>query len=406
MLHYALLALTYTLPFVAVLTLVVTIHELGHFLVARACGVAVDRFSIGFGPRIVSRRDKSGTEWRVSWIPLGGYVKFLDDENIASVPDVNDLEDLRARILEREGPEGLKRRFHFKPLWQRALVVAAGPAANFVLAIAIFAAVAMTLGQPHLKPRVGEVPARSPAAVAGFHTGDLILKADGQPVSDFNDLYQLVLMHAGDPIHFEVQRGQRIVAIVATPARRSQANAGSGGPVGLGYLGLGQSLERSDYSRVRVGPAAALEFGVKQTTDIVQMSLTYVGRMLTGRESGSQLSGVIGMAGKTGRYASEATQAAPNFWAGAGDLSLVMIQVAAFISVALGFANLLPIPVLDGGHLLFYAYEAVARRPLSANVQDAGYRVGFALVIALMLFVTFNDLNRFGLFHFIGGLFS
>jgi regulator of sigma E protease len=241
--------------------------------------------------------------------------------------------------------------------------------------------------------------------VAGFRTGDLVLSADGKPVADFEDLYQLVLMRAGDPIRFQVQRGAGDVTIIATPARRTRANS-QGGPVGLGYLGLGASLVKSDYQVVRYSPLDALGRGVKRTTDIVQMSLTYVGRMITGRESGSQLSGVIGMAGRTGHYAAEATQGAQSFGAGAAQLGLTMIQVAAFISVALGFANLLPIPVLDGGHLLFYAYEAVARRPLSANVQDAGYRVGFALVIALMLFVTFNDLNRFGLFHFIGGLFS
>jgi regulator of sigma E protease len=405
MLQYAQIALTYTLPFLAVLTLVVTVHELGHFLVARAFGVAVDRFSVGFGPAIVSWRDKHATEWRLSWIPLGGYVKFSGDENIASVPDLDDLDALRKQVLSREGPRGLKRYFHFKPLWQRALVMAAGPAANFVLAIAVFSALAMTLGEPHLNPRVGQVPPGSPAALAGFRTGDLVLSADGRRIGEYEDLYQFVLLHAGNPIRFEVDRGGKTIQIVATPMRRTKADD-HGGPVGLGYLGIGPSQLKSDFRLERLGPVGALDSGVKHTGDIVGMSLTYIGRMVTGQESGSQLSGMLGMAGRTGHYAAEATKDAPDLGVAAAQLGLTMIQVAAFISVALGFANLLPIPVLDGGHLLFYGYEAVARRPLAAKVQDAGYRVGFALVIALMLFVTFNDLNRFGLFQFISGLFS
>jgi regulator of sigma E protease len=404
--HFAQNALTYTLPFLAVLTLVVTVHEFGHFLVARWCGVAVDRFSLGFGQAIVSWRGKNGMEWRIGWIPLGGYVRFSGDESIASVPDSDDLEDLRRAVLAAEGPEALKRYFHFKPLWQRVLVVLAGPAANFILAIAIYAAMAMTLGEPHLKPVIGAVTAGSPAAKAGFLPGDQIVRANGQTISDFSDVSSVVVLRAGEPIRFEVKRGARLIDIVATPKRTTEEDAArlKSIPAGVGYLGI--STTGADVQVVRYGPIGAIKIGLERTRDIVSLSLRYIGRIVTGRENGDLLSGPIGMAGHTGDAAAAATQGAPNFAIGAMMLGLTLLNLAAFISVAVGFANLLPIPVLDGGHLLFYGYEAVARRPLSAPVQAAGYRVGFALLIGLMLFVTWNDLQRFRVFHLIGGLFS
>jgi regulator of sigma E protease len=408
--QFAQQALTYTLPFLVVLTLVVTIHELGHFLVARLFGVAIERFSIGFGRPIVSWRDRRGTNWWLSWIPLGGYVKFAGDENAASVPDAESLAELRARILEQEGPAALRRYFHFKPLWQRALVVAAGPAANFVLAIAVFSVIAFAMGDIVVKPRVGQVQPHSPAAAAGFQAGDLILSADGRPVPSFEALTQLVVLRAGEPIRFQIERAGHAVAVVATPSRRTRAETGpndvGGPPVGLGYLGIVSSTERGDVQIVHFGPVQALNEGVRRTGEIVGGTVTYVGRIFMGRESGSQLSSMLGMAKVTGQVANAVIHQSPDLPSGAALLALNLAQMAAFISVALGFANLLPIPVLDGGHLLFYGYEAVARRPLSANIQDAGYRVGFALVIALMLFGTFNDLRRFGLFHLLGGLFS
>ena len=405
-LQFAQTALIYTVPFLLVLTVVVTVHEFGHFIVARWCGVAVDRFSIGFGRALVSWRDKSGMEWRIGWIPLGGYVKFSGDESIASVPDAEDLAALREAVLAKEGPAALRRYFHFKPLWQRALVVAAGPVANFVLAITIYAALAMTIGELSVKPRVAEIRPHSAAAQAGFRSGDLILRADGQPISDFTDLQRLILLRGGDQIGFDIDRGGQVIHIVATPRRKTKADGPSDGPLGMGYLGVGPSLAPADVRMVRYGPIAAVGLGVRRTGEIIGTSLSYIGRIFAGRESGSQITGMLGMAGRTGHYAAEATHDAPDVWSGAAQLGAILIQIAAFMSVALGFANLLPIPVLDGGHLLFYGYEAVARRPLAAKVQDAGYRVGFALVIGLMLFSALNDLRRFGVFDFIGGLFS
>ena len=402
------IALTYILPFLAVLTLVITIHELGHFLVARLCGVACDRFAIGFGKALVSWRDKSGMEWRIGWIPMGGYVRFSGDEDAASVPDAEDLAELKSEVLAKEGPQGLRRYFHFKPLWQRALVVAAGPAANFILAVTIFAVLALVMGDVKIKPRVGEIAAGSPAAAAGFQPGDLILKADGAPVEDFSDLQQMVVLRTGQPIHFEVQRGAADVRLVATPARRTGAAAAAGGgQSGLGYLGIVASHTRADIQFVRFGPLGAIAQGVKQTREILSMTLTYLGRMATGHESGDQLSGPLGILHASGQAAQAAISSGPPTIGGmALRLLINLLGMAGFLSVAVGFANLLPIPVLDGGHLLFYGYEAIARRPLAARVQAAGYRVGFALLVGLMLFVTWNDLQRYRVFHLIGGLFS
>ena len=406
MLSLAHTALISAASFLAVLTLVITIHELGHFLVARLCGVAVDRFSIGFGRAIVSWRAKDGMEWRIGWIPFGGYVRFSGDEDIASVPDAEDLAELRKQVLAKEGAPALRRYFHFKPLWQRALVAAAGPAANFILAIAIFSTLALVMGQVKQTPRIGVVTPGSPAAAAGFRAGDLVLQASGRPVDDFLDLQKVVMLHAGEPIRFEIQRGAQQVQIIATPIRRTSTSPG-GGPVGLGYLGVGWTESMRDVKFVRFGPIGALEQGVRQTRDILGLTLEYLGRMVTGHESGDQLSGPLGILGASGHAASAAAKEGPqDFGSTSARVGVALFGLAGFLSVAVGFANLLPIPVLDGGHLLFYGYEAIARRPLAAHVQAAGYRVGFALLIGLMLFVTWNDLQRYRVFHLIGGLFS
>ncbi|HEX8232226.1 MAG TPA: M50 family metallopeptidase [Caulobacteraceae bacterium] len=394
-------------PFLLVLTVVVTLHELGHFTVARLFGVAIDRFSIGFGKTLFSRRDRKGVVWRVAALPLGGYVKFAGDDNAASVPDADDLADLRGRILAREGPKGLKRYFHFKPLWQRALVVIAGPAANFLTAIVIFAGFALAAGEVTvLLPRVGAVDPGSPAAQAGFKPGDLIQKANGATIGDFTDLSRFVMIRAGEPIRFQVDRAGQTVTIVATPQRKTITDPASGSAVTIGRLGLGPSISKTDLKTFRFTPLTALGEGVRQTDELVRMSLVYLRRIVTGRENGDQLSGPIGIAGASKSVTAAAAQGEAPLDVRLLRIGVAFLSLVAMISVAVGFANLLPIPVLDGGHLLFYAYEAVARRPLAAKVQEAGYRIGFAMLIGLVLFATWNDLQRYKVFQLIGGAFS
>jgi len=402
---FILSALMFVVPFVLVLGLVVTIHELGHFLAAKSFGVAIDRFSLGFGKAIASWTDKSGVEWRVGWIPLGGYVKFSGDDNAASVPDSEDLANLRRDIEAEEGREAVLRYFHFKPLWQRAIVVAAGPFANFALAIALFAALLLAFGQYVLPPKIAAVQPGSPAERAGFLPGDLVLRAEGRPIKGFDELAQLVQVRANVPTDFVVERAGREVEIVATPewAVRTDQVAGERRQ---GMLGLTPAQSKNDYIHVRYNPIQAVAGGVERTWRTLETTVYYLGRMVTGQVAADQLSGPLGIARISGKVAQAGAEGAPDVGSMILGSGVNLLQLAGFISVSIGFMNLLPVPVLDGGHLLFYAYEAVARRPVAAKVQAAGYRVGLALLLGLMLFATWNDLQQMRVFKILGGVFS
>ena len=405
MIDFILTALTFVVPFVLVLGLVVTIHELGHFLAAKSFGVAIDRFSIGFGKAIASWTDKSGVEWRVGWIPLGGYVKFSGDDNAASVPDSENLANLRRDIEAEEGREAVLRYFHFKPLWQRAIVVAAGPFANFALAIALFAALLLAFGQYVLPPKIAAVQPGSPAERAGFLPGDLVLEAEGRPIKGFDELAQLVQVRANVPTDFVVERAGREIEIVATPewVMRTDQVAGERRQ---GMLGLSPAQSKNDYIHVRYNPIQAVAGGVERTWRTLETTVYYLGRMVTGQVAADQLSGPLGIARISGKVAQAGAEGAPDVGSMILGGGVNLLQLAAFISVSIGFMNLLPVPVLDGGHLLFYAYEAVARRPVAARVQAAGYRVGLALLLGLMLFATWNDLQQMRVFKILGGVFS
>jgi len=399
-------ALLFVVPFLLVLTLVVTIHELGHFWAARALGIAVDRFAIGFGRPLLSRTDKHGVEWRFGWIPLGGYVRFAGDaEASSSVPDADSLSELRTRIQRTEGEGAEKRYFHFKPVWARAIVVAAGPLANFALSIFLFALLLGVFGETVVAPRVGGEPIGA-AKAAGFQKGDLIRSADGRRIDDFRDIKLYVSLRAEQPITFVVDRAGREVTLVATPQRKIEVDPLTGSTSKLGVLGLIGPTGGEDISRRRYPPLQALAGGVQRTWSILDTTVVYLGRLFRGLESGDQLGGPLRMAAA----ASGATEAGAQ---GAVDLGgkilgggVALLYLAGVLSVGIGFMNLLPVPVLDGGHLLFYAYEAVARRPLGARIQAAGYRVGLALLLGLMLFATWNDLQQLRVFKIIGGLFS
>lgn len=390
--------LVHVAPFVIIVGVIVTIHELGHFLTAKACGVAIDSFSIGFGRALVSWKDRSGVEWRLGWLPLGGYVKFAGDENVASVPDQSDLETLRRDIAAREGPGAEKKYLPFKPLWQRSLIVVAGPAANFALSIVLFAAFFMLHGRPVSTNKVvGVVPA-SAAARAGFLPGDEVVRADNKPVKTFEDLQFYVQYRGGLPIDFTVQRGGVATHLIARPDVQHVASA-FGGTQDVGVLGL----EARAGGQAPVNPLQAVELGVEKTWDVSATTLFYIQRIITGQVGADQLHSFVGIAVASGAITQQAVEQANT--AGVSSIlavAFVMTQMAALMSVSVGLLNLLPIPVLDGGHLLSYAYEALAKRPPAAAVQAAGYRAGLALLVGLMLFATWNDLGRQRVFHFFG----
>jgi regulator of sigma E protease len=391
--------------FIVVVGVVVTVHELGHFLAARALGTAVERFSIGFGRAIASWRDRHGIEWRIGVLPLGGYVKFAGDDNASSVPDQDHLEVMRREIVAREGEGALRRYFHFKPLWQRAIIVAAGPLANFLLSISIFAALLAAFGEPIAPARVDAVRPGSPAERAGFVAGDVVLRADGKTVDGFGSLQMMVMLHTGTPIDFVVRRAGQEVPITATPERGAVVDQ-LGHVQHLGTLGLEYKQRPGDVQIRRYGPLAAIAAGTERCWERITTTVEYLGRMITGRETAEQLSGPLGMAQLSGDIARKTAQVSPDFPTLVANVSLAALELVANISVGIGFLNLLPVPVLDGGHLLFYAFEGITRRPLTAKVQAAGYRLGLALVLGLMLFATWNDLQRLHVFKFFGALFS
>ncbi|KQW83667.1 M50 family metallopeptidase [Brevundimonas sp. Root1279] len=396
--------LLYTIvPFLLVLTFIVTIHELGHFLVARAFGVKVDRFSIGFGKAIFSRTDRHGIEWRLAWLPLGGYVKFSGDLDASSVPDQAGLDELRQRVIAEHGPGAERDYFHFKPIWQRMLIVAAGPAANFLLAMVLLTLLFSAIGERVLAPRVHSTVAGSPAAAAGFERGDLIVAINGRPIADSQEVNRSVVMSAGDPVRFTVDRGGRQLILTATPERQIVDDE-IAGRVRIAQIGLFMGVQQSDISFRRLNPIEAFGKGIETIGTTVGTTATYLGRIFTGKESGDLLNGPIGIAKAAGGVTQQAVSANPDPMWMAANLALTFLNFAALVSIGIGIVNLLPIPVLDGGHLLFYSYEAVARRPVPARVQDVGYRVGLALLAGLMLFATWNDLQKLSLFKFLGGL--
>jgi regulator of sigma E protease len=361
--------LGYVVPFLFVLTIVVFFHELGHFLVARWNGVRVQVFSVGFGPELAGFTDRRGTRWKISAIPLGGYVKFLGDDNAASVSTPSSADGMSA--AERQES------FACKPVGQRAAIVAAGPIANFLLAIVIFAGVFMFYGKQITSPRVDSVQPDSAAAAAGFQPGDLVLSIDGRPVETFTDLQRIVSINAGTPLEIVVERGGVRVTLRAVPALREVRDA-FGNVRRIGVLGISRSMSPEDAKVVPVPPLQAVVLGLEETWFVIERTLAYIGGVLIGRESADQLGGPIRIAQVSGQVAS---------------IGLVaLVHLAAVLSVSIGLLNLFPIPLLDGGHLLFYAIEAVRGRPLSERAQELSFRIGLAIVLMLMIFATFNDI--------------
>lgn len=365
--------LGYIIPFLIVLTVVVFVHEMGHFLVGRWCGVGVTAFSVGFGPEILGYTDRRGTRWKLSAIPLGGYVKFVGDVNAASVSDPAEL--------ARMSPEVRAVSFPYQSVAKRAAIVAAGPVANFLLAIAIFAGVTYVNGRQVLTPRIEAIQPGSAAERAGFQPGDVIVSIDGSPIESFADMQRRVSASPGETLTIVVDRNGREVPLEAVPDLKEQTT-----PFGkqrIGLLGLQASRDPADIRRVTYGPWGALKAGVGETWYVIDRTFNYLGKLITGRESTDQLSGPIRIAQVSGQVANIG---------GVGGL----IGLVAVLSVSIGLINLFPVPLLDGGHLLFYGIEAVRGRPLSERAQEIGFRIGFALVVMLMLFATWNDIVHLG----------
>ncbi len=373
--------LIYIVPFVIVLSIIVFVHEYGHFIVGRLCGIKVDAFSLGFGPELFAFDDRKGTRWRIAAIPLGGYVKFHGDANGASMSDAEAIATMPAE--ERSVT------FFGQPVWKRAATVFAGPAFNFLLAIAIFFGLFVAFGQPVfvdgepvLTPRISAVDPGRAGARGGFLPGDLVQSIDGQAIDSFAKLQQIVSGSAGRDLHIQLLRDGQEKTLTATPDL-VEADTPKG-KMKIGRLGLKSSEDFRDLVLRPCSVPEALLLAVDETWSIVEKTGRFFGALLSGHENASQLSGPIGIAQASGQIAKKIPKL--GVWP--------MINWIALLSVSVGLLNLMPVPLLDGGHLMFFVIEALRGRALNQRVQEYAFRVGLAMVGSLMLFATYNDLAR------------
>ena len=360
--------------FLFVITLVVFFHELGHFLVARYFGVTVEVFSVGFGKEIFGWNDKYGTRWKVSWLPIGGYVKFAGDADAASRPDHAAAQSMTAE--QRKGALLLK------PLHQRAWVAASGPLANFILAIVILTGLFLYSGRTVIAPVIGEVTKDSPAAAAGIRAGDRVTRVDGTEITDFQQLPEIISVNGGSPLALGVHRAGRDLTIWLTP-RLMKTRDMLGNVTDQMVIGVRPDIH-APVTHERYGPVGAFTAACSETWSIIKNTILGIGQMIGGHASTDQLRGPVGIANMTRQVADFGF--------------LPLLNLVAILSVSIGLANLFPIPLLDGGHLLYYGCEAVLGRPLGARAQDVGFRLGLVLVLGLMLLTTWNDLVRLNLF--------
>lgn len=368
MLDFVFWLLSYVVPFLAVLTVIVFVHEMGHYLVARWNGVAIDTFSVGFGRELVGWNDKHGTRWRLSAIPLGGYVKFTGDMNAASVPD--------PEALANVDPELAPRLFANKNVWQRIAVVIAGPLANVLLTFFILYALLLGYGRYTIPPVVGEVIAGSVAEASGLEGGDVIISVDGYAVRGFEDFQRLVATSPQRPVTIELERSGTPETIVVVP-EAVEVQDRFGNNQRIGRIGVSRAVDQTDVTLYRPGPVEAIGMTFEEISFIINRTAAFLGDFFVGRGDIEQLGGPVKVAKVSGEVATLGI--------------IALINLTALLSLNIGIFNLLPVPMLDGGHLLYYLVEAVRGRPLSVKVQEIGFRFGFALVIALMVFTLFND---------------
>jgi len=361
---------SYIVPFVLVLSLLVFVHEMGHYLVGRLSGIRILAFSIGFGPEIAGFTDSHGTRWKLSAIPLGGYVRFFGDQDASSKTDIGAVE----AMTEAERAQS----FVGAKLWKRAATVAAGPIANFILAIAIFAVLFAIYGRQVADPVVAEVKPDSAAAQAGILPGDLLVAIDGDKVTTFDDVRRYVSIRPGHHIIVTVERGGEKQDFPMVPLSTVMTDQ-FGNKMEVGIIGIVTNQEMGHFRKETFTPLGAVAEGVRQTGHIVSGTFEYIGNLLGGYMKPDQLGGPIRVAQASGQMASLGIAA--------------VLQLAAVLSVSIGLLNLMPVPVLDGGHLMFYAIEAVRGKPLGMGAQDVAFRIGLVMVLSLMVFATWNDIS-------------
>ena len=369
------MALNWGFPFLVALTILVFFHELGHFWVARLAKVRVEVFSVGFGAELFGWNDKAGTRWKIGVIPLGGYVKMFGQSDLPGDED----EDLPP-LTDKEKAVS----FQHKTLAQRTAIVAAGPIANFLLSVVLIAGLMATFGAARPYAGVGEIMPGSAAAKAGFEAGDRIVSIDGETVEWFSDLVRIVSVQPEMLLKIKVRRGDDEFVLTATPKRHQQPGA-EGKTVEIGLLGVRYDPQQMHYERQN--PLMAVWLGIQQTASLTEKTLSFLGQVISGRQGTEGIGGplrIVQYAGITFQSGIE------NF-----------ILFLAVLSINLGLINLFPIPILDGGHLLFFAVEAIRGRPLGPQAQEYGFRFGLILVLILMVFVTWNDLVQLRVFEFI-----
>jgi len=376
--------LSYILPFIVLIVIVVFIHEYGHYYFAKRFGVGVTDFSIGFGKEMFGWNDKSGTRWKVCVIPLGGYVKFFGDRNVYSQAD-ND------KIIKEYSKEDQGKLFVLKPLYQRALIVFGGPLANFLLAILIFFSVYTFAGKDFTPAVINEVQKDSPAMVAGLKDNDIVVSIDGNEVKSIMEVSKYIMMSTDEFINFTVNRYDQDLTFRVKP-NIVEGEDNLGNKISKRMVGIKLGAYNNEVNHIKLGPAKALFYAVNEVYYVSTSSLKYIGSMITGNGDTSQLGGPIRIAKISGQVAEFGI--------------LAFISLMAYISISLGLINLFPIPMLDGGHLMFYAIEKILGRPLSQKTQEGFFRIGLFLLLSLMFFTTFNDLKDVGLFKFFNNYIS
>ena len=368
--------LSYILPFIILILIVVFIHEYGHYYFAKRYGVGITDFSIGFGKEIFGWNDKSGTRWKICWVPLGGYVKFFGDRNVFSQAD-------QEKIIEKYNEEDRKKLFVLKPLYQRVLIVFGGPLANFLLALFIFFSIYTFIGKDFTPAVINEVQKDSPAMVGGLKQNDIILEIDGNKVKSIMDVSKYITMSTDDLIDFKVKRFyDELILEIKPDMVLSEDNLGN--KINKRMVGIKLGAYNDKINHIKLGPAQAIYHAAHEVYYVSISSLKYIGAMIFGKADASQLGGPIRIAKISGQVAEFGI--------------LAFISMMAYISISLGLVNLFPIPMLDGGHLMFYAFEKILGRPLSQKTQEGFFRIGMVLLLSLMFFTTFNDLKDLGLF--------